>query len=676
MAAEPDDSFLRLQEAVDAWAAEISETRNALSGKLSFNVQAKRPAFRLAHRTPPASHSDPAVALMPEATPREPGLEPVSRDGMNERAEAAESEAKTAERNAIRLHAELAFARDQLHERNRAAQAAERAWLETAAQAEEAAQALGRAQIELDDLKRKLRGKEWALTKTRNELELLREERGNGAANAPASKHDYDALHARIDSLVRELETARAKEQEAATSAATATRRAEELAGEHARTQEVVQALNAQVNETAAHLRKTGKELERARAELAKRDEHAEAAEMLAAAQSRVAEVEQAYAAAESRIRDLEQELADAHAAAASAQRMAEQRLEALQGDYDALAASHMTLREEIQTLQQAVVERDMALERLRREAEEASAQAPAATETETGTGDGPADTARMDDLAAALAERSDALDELTTHAVGQEYLIGALKQELGAARESLERHEMDYALLAKALRAEVECLRKLAAERDFVIHHQGQELETLGRQEVALEEIKKLAGPPRQDAGADARDREVLKRELDSLRASVEEKDAALRALREQVAGLRDRLNAAAPAPDEDLRAQLQAKQAELDRSRDRIRYLRNLLKENQLDEAVSLETPADRPHPSLEWPHLDAASNHEKDSGGRAARQEPIDLSPWQDHADLQREVEETLSAQFPWPVVVLGAILAGGGLLAIGLALVVLG
>lgn len=542
----------------------------------------------------------------------------------------AESNAKSAARDVLRLESELAFAREQLHVRNRAAQHAEQAWLSTAEHTEEVAQALGRAQVELEEVRRQLRGKDWALTKARNDLELLRADR-NGRRTELG---DHRALQSRIESLQREVDALRVKEREAHSAAEAATGRADELEQALRHSEDVVQALNAQVNETAGELRSTGKELERAREALAKHSDQADSAEALAEAQSRIA---------------------------------------ALQHDYDALAGSHMTLRTEVQALQQAVVERDLALAGARRELDSARrADVPAAF---------PGDqAARMDELAEVLAERTTALDTLEENAAGHEYLIRALRDELQAARASLEQHEADYGLLARALRAELECFRSLASERDFVIHHQGQELEDLSRREAireaAIEEARRLSDPWREKAESAARDRDRLRAEIKALRENVEARDDALSELREELARLHERLGDSDPETVADLHAEIEAKQAELDRSRDRIAFLRKILNDNGLDSTVSPETFR------TSNGGLVSRNTPETHSDGSAAKlraqiaadpaMPSVDIDTWHPNAALQREVEETFTFEFPWFVLLLGAVFAGGCLVLAGLSL----
>jgi hypothetical protein len=346
------------------------------------------------------------------------------------------------------------------------------------------------------------------------------------------------------------------------------------------------------------------------------------------------------FAGIELKLQLAERRNEDLSTALESAERLAHERLSesiaesaVLSDNFDDLAASHMTLRDEVAALQQQIVARDHELAKLRIQV--------AGTEHAT-----------AGEAAEAL---SVAIDELESDAIGHEYLVQALRRELVEARDSLERHEMDQRLLTRALKAEVENLRTLAAERDFVIHHQGQQLDATARRD--LDEFTESDGP----------DREALGRELTLLRQRVDDKDAIVRRLRAELADLQERAATAAPGDAAELVAVLRNREDDLARTRDRVEFLRRVLREQHAEAAMEQSETA--PPAPIE-PVVSAVPVKHSPIPPRpnTINIEEFDVSKYQTNASLQREVEQSLTFQSAWPLIAVCSAFGGLGLLAL--------
>ncbi len=621
------DDYSRLAQSVDEWVEEVTRARSALAQSLSLH-QSRRPAFRL----PEAPGRAAAVA------PAETAYEPVPKDDARKlfllRVTESEQRARDAHQQLERLTAELEFAREQLHLQNRLRGESEKKWVESEREREATVHALGRAQISLDDMRRQLRGKEWALEKAKGDVE---DDAAGQPLTAPAVEElqrEASGLHSRLETLTAELQAARdhaAREQEAAS---LADQRRRKLEDDAVQTAEIVEGLSAEVSRYAEQLREAGRELDEARAALAHPNRPKNVVDAQPASD---------YAEIELKLQLSERRSAELAAALESAERVAHERISetiaesaVLSDNFDALAASHMTLRDEVAALQSEIVARDHELERLRAEVTDAH----------------PANTTHAG--AAEAAELTAAIEALESDAVGQEYLVQALRRELDEARESLNCHQMDQRLLTRALKAEVDNLRELAKEHDFVIHHQGQQLDAATRLELDAA------------AEADGPDRETLNRELVLLRQRVEDKDAVVRRLRAELAQLRQRT--AAPAGDTtELEAVLRNREADLARTRDRVEFLRRALREKHAGDGLKHSetgpTTPERPVagvvPAKQTPPAKRVIS--VDAGA-------FDVSKFQANSAVQREVEQSLAFQSAWPLIAIFISLGGFGLLAL--------
>jgi len=323
--------------------------------------------------------------------------------------------------------------------------------------------------------------------------------------------------------------------------------------------------------------------------------------------------------------------------------------------DYDALVESHLSIREEVTALQERVVQREHEIISLRATLDEARAEL-AAWESA-----GPASGAGIARMAGIIAARSATLERVEGAAQGQELLIGALRQELDAARRAIEQRDFDHTSLAQALRAEVEGLRVVSSERDFVIGHQAQTIESGSVQSEEMRSQLTEAQAQCESLRARVRqfedERDEQTRELQLLRARATERDAEIWKLRGAVR------TASSSANTEPGLAQLQAalasRDAELARARQRIEFLRG-----QSREAAGLSAMADafapEGAPIASVPR--APTQPEPES--------KLDLDGIQPNSRLQREVEAAFAAEFPWYLI--GAIggIAGVGLLLLGL------
>lgn len=323
--------------------------------------------------------------------------------------------------------------------------------------------------------------------------------------------------------------------------------------------------------------------------------------------------------------------------------------------DYDSLVASHMSLRAHVNELQERVIQRDHEVVSLR---EQLAAAHQELTAWESAS---PVNGAGLARLAGVLADRSAALEQYEESAIGQKFLIGALRQELDAVRAALDQRDLDHDRLAQALRMETDCLRAIASEREFVIGHQAHAIEGVARREADLSaeltELREMCESLRRRAEHTEAEREAMDRDAQLLRAKLSEREA-------EVWKLRSAPTVAAPAPESErapglaqLQSALVARDAELERARERIEFLRSLTREAQPPVAA---LPVHRP--------LGVSGRQQPKEP--VVLKEDINVDLFQMNSALQREVEEALSLRFPWPLIaVLGGI-AGLGLLSVGL------
>jgi hypothetical protein len=638
VASERDDSYLRLKQSVDQWVAEVSQTRSVLSQSLDVEISG-RPAFRLTSREPQAAPA--ASGTLPAVVPDDSGWSDLRRRLAN-----TESRARETNDQLRRLESELDFAREQLRDQIRLRANAEEAWSRSERLQDETIQAFGRAQISLDELRRQMRGKEWALERAQNEIEsLAQDQRSQPSIDPAAFGGDIDALRSRLETLTQELHAAREFAQREHDAAVAAESRNRQLKNRSERSRAIVEDLSKQIDDYAARLRETGRQLDEARAALSRPQSPAvQDPAPPADAQERIAELELALELSQGRADDLATALESAERVAVDAGNESVTAMEALRDDYDALCDSHMTLREEITALQERVIQRELEIARLKSALE--PGPAPAA----------PVGDSRKRDLAAALDERSRAVELLEASAPGGRYLVQALWQELDAARTSVERNELDHTLLARALRRELECLRDLARDREFVLQHQT----------AQLDEWEKAEAVP--ESGFDS---ELLARELQLATSRVADRDATIRRLRGELAEAQERSAADRGEDIAEMQMSLERREVDLQRARERVEFLRKLLRESVAEREVvkQPETPEFRGNAGDSG---SVSMKHPAPESETVPRSIPdIDVSQYQMNSRLQREVEQSLAFQSAWPAIIVFAALAGLAVLA-GLAM----
>ncbi len=322
--------------------------------------------------------------------------------------------------------------------------------------------------------------------------------------------------------------------------------------------------------------------------------------------------------------------------------------------DYDALVESHMSIRAEVAALQERVIQREHEILALREGLSAAQAELAAWESV------GPASGAGIAKLAGVIAERSAALEKIESTAQGQELLIAALREELDVARTALDGREFDHERVVQALRLEMESLRAVSSERDFVIGHQSQSIELISIRETELRtelaETREKCEALRERAREAADERETLGRELQLLRAKMAERESEVWRLR------------AAPSPPAatepglvQLQAALASRDAELVRARERISFLRGQGRASAGLTAMAQVFELEEAAPVAQEP--------------KSIVPPDLALGGLQVNSELQREVEEALAAEFPWHLIAIVGGIAGLGLLSLGLLALVL-
>lgn len=610
MATVRDDDYSRLKQSVDDWVAEVAQTRSVLAQTLKVHVTS-RPAFRL--RVGGRGRGVVGRVFDPAAIERQ--------EEIHRRILEAERNAREAEMQLARMQQELDFAREQLHLQNRLRAEAEDKQKSAEQQYHQAVHALGGAQFSVDELRRQLRGKEWALEEVASAAQTGVE---SGRPEVEALQREAAALHSRLETLTMELQAARDRAEREHHAALEAQSRLAKLESDAERSNEIVEGLSRQVQDYAERLRETGRELDEARAALGGLE---------GPSQSQLADAELALQLAERRAEELARALDDSERDAVA--RLSEAIAEAavLSDNYDALAASHMVLREEIISLQERIVARDHELAQLKQE-------------LARWTVDAPDHAGRVTELARSLEARERELEDLEVSAAGHELLVKALRRELEASREALQRAEMDHSLLRRALVAELDGLRELATERDFVINQQAAQLDAV--QAATVSQVDTVGF-----------DRETVMREIQILRQRIEDKDAIVRRLRGELAEAEERASVGTNA--EDLAAVLRNREADLDRARERINFLRKLLVETVSEQH---ETQDEAPSPAGS---MQAQVKH-SETPVRVVTVDEIDVSRYQANAELQREVEQSLALHSLWPLLAVVGGVAGLGFLAL--------
>ena len=614
------EALLKLQETINSWAQEVTETRSALTQSLDAAPSLK-PAFQLLQTSstaPPApSSAAPPVVEAPADTAARVVQAPVeapkdaSRDlieanralmrrveELEMRVAEAERRAHETERERMRLGAEIDFAREQLHLRNTSAQESEDRRTEYEMQAEEAAQALGASEIESTDLRQQLRSKDWRLLKTRNVLDMLREDHARRVT-------EVEALSVQVEDLRREVEVRQASEHDAIASFDTSQGRIRELEAGLEQSRTKADQLSQEIKAVWKALDGSRLQLQEAREEIARliaeRGERNAALAELEEQMRSIAEREEAYegrlAESDTRAEDLQSALASQKQENASLMdQLAEERsaiesrmtelkeardsFAKLQTDYDDLILSNQVLRDEVKELQARLAERELAVAKARRELAEANQdrqqlieqgseasgridELSAALEEKTASLEAgrqefleyEADAARrIDELSATLLEKTqayeqsqEALEEFRESAAERDQLERALRGELAELRDKHDTAGTDQASLNRALKEELESMRQVSIERDFVIHHTEAEVASMSRHEAEMEEAlqKALESSERvrvESAHASETQR-ALEVEIGELRLQGQEKDTSMRELCDELKALRERM-------------------------------------------------------------------------------------------------------------------------------------
>jgi len=629
VATRRDDDYLRLKQSVDEWVSEVTEARSALSQSLKVKVT-RRPAFRLqsTHAPKPKRPPNPLPATV---SSRSSDDARAFRDALTRHANAADHQRRETDRDRSILERDLDFAREQLHVQNRLREEAEEKHNFAEKQYDETVHLLGRAQISVDELRRQLRGKEWALEKAMAALDsrsVTMKVDSQATEELAARQREAAALHSRLETLTAELQQARERAEHEREAAAMAKARLEKLDVEAERSRHIVDELSKQVQQYAESLRETGRELDAARAALKQSGAMTDSAPARAGLTDEQSEI--------LRLRLAERGAADIAQAAKAAERVAIDQLSesvaeaaVLLDNYDALAESHMALRDEVTELQQRIIERDHELAALKAELATSQMVAPAPF------ADGP-----DEDL-------------------GQEWLVSALRAELAAERDSREQSEMEHNLLRQALTQEIEGLRGLATERDLVIHHQT----------VQLDAVLETAG---RDAGDSAR-REATVREIQLLRSRIDEKDATVRRLRGELADAEERASVQSADDVSELEAALRTREDDLSRTRERVEYLRRVLSQMNIESSTMTKQLETR-HSALaqKSPKYQPMKHHETADARAVSGAGDIDVSRYQANAALQREVEQSLAFHSMWPIVAAVGVIAGMGFLGLAVLL----
>ncbi len=613
--------LLKLQETISSWAQEVTETRSALTQGLEDATESARPAFELIQ---PSSAAPPAQTQSAAAIVEAPGdaATPVvevpadaAKDSSRDLIEAnralmrrveelefrvaeAERRGHETERERARLDAEIDFAREQLHLRNNSAQEAEDRRAEYEMQAEEAAKALGTSELESTDLRQQLRSKDWRLLKTRNVLDMLREDHARRVA-------DVEALSAQVEDLRMEVEERQASERETLSSLDASQSRIGELEVSLEQSRRKADQLTHEIEAIWEALNGSNVQLQEARKEIARliaeRDERNATLAGLEEQMRSIKEREEAFegqlAQSGARAEELESALTSqkqenallmdqlAEARSATDARLAELKeardsFAKLQTDYDDLISSNRVLRDEVEELQARLAERELVVAEARRELQEANQdrwqlleqgseaagrmdELSATLEEKTASLEAgrkelleseSAAARRVDELSAALEEKSQAyeqsqhaLEEVREYVAERDQLERALREELAALREKRDAAGMEQASLNRALKEELESMRQVAIERDFVIHHTEAESASMSRREAEMEDtLQKALGASermRTESAQASQTQRALEVEIGELRFQGQEKDTAMLELCDELKVLRERM-------------------------------------------------------------------------------------------------------------------------------------
>ncbi len=644
--------LLKLQETINSWTQEVTQTRSALTKSLAATGDTVKPAFSLLEPAAPVQERPEAAAgEMQTESGEDTSQELVETnealmrhvEELEMRVVEAERGTEETERERARLESEIEFAREQLHLRNKSAQDAEERRIEYEMQAEGAAQALGGSELEIVDLRQQLRSKDWRLLKTRNVLDMLREDHARRLA-------DIEALSSEVEALRTEVEGRQASEGKTLSSLDESQQGIQELETALEQSRQKADQLTHDLEAAWEELNGSTVQLQEARQEIAlliaERDDHGAAAadfeeqvrsmaareqaheELVTRSGALSTELEEALASKMDENALLKDELAESRSAPDA--RMGELKeagdaFAKLQVDFDELMSSNVVLRDDVKELKARLVDREQILGEARRELEQSEGDRQDLLQNESAAAsriealsvileekavsleegrqrlrekdsataerirelraaleqedaalemdrqellDKEGAAARqIEELRAALDEKTQAYqesqrahDELSEKMSAREQLEAALRDEVASLRDRQPESVDDVEATNTALKEELESMRQVAVERDFVVHHAEAEVASMSRREAetedalrqALEASKRMLT---ETVGA-SKTQQALQSELGELRAQSQEKDTAMRELRDELKVLRERVADAADTapPSEDL--------------------------------------------------------------------------------------------------------------------------
>ena len=519
--------LLKLQETINSWTQEVTQTRSALTESLGATADAVKPAFRLIRPAAPAQEQAEAAANEVQTEP--------SKDTSQERVDAnkalmrsveelklhvaeAERRAQETERERARLDTEIEFAREQLHLRNKSAQDAEERRIQYEMQAEGVAQALGGSELEITDLRQQLRSKDWRLLKTRNVLDLPRADHARRLA-------DVGRPPLQVEALRTEAEERQASESKTLSSLA------EPRSAVDARTEESKEARDAfaklqidldELMSTNMVLREDIKEF---KARLVDREQVLE-------------EVRKELEQAERNRQDLLQKESAAAGRIKALSAALEEKAASLEEGRQRLRDNDSATAERIRELRAALEQKDASFEKARQELLDKESSTERQIE---------ALRLALEEKTQAFEESQRAHDELSEKMSDREQLERALRDEVASLRQQEAGNVHDVEALNKALKEELESMRQVAVQRDFVVHHSEAELASMSRREAETEDSLRQALEASERTLAEAVEASKTQRavefELGALRVQSEEKDAAMRELWDELKVLRERV-------------------------------------------------------------------------------------------------------------------------------------
>ena len=554
--------LLKLQETINSWTQEVTETRSELTRSLDATADTVRPAFRLIQPAAPA----PAVQEQPQSAPSEVQAAPSEDtsqelieankallrrvEDLNMRVAEAERRSHDTERERARLDTEIEFAREQLHLRNQSAQEAEERRIQYEMQAEESSQALGGSELEITDLRQQLRSKDWRLLKTRNVLDMLREDHARRLA-------DVEALSVQVEALRTEVEERQASERKTLSSLEESRQSIHELeagleqfGGKADQLTHELEAVWEALNGSTIQLQEAREEIARL---IAERDERTAAVadleeqlrsmkereqthdELVAQAGARSTELEEAFASQMGENASLKDELAESRSAVDARMEELKEARDAfakLQIDFDDLMSSNMVLRDDVKELKARLVDREQALGEVRKELQQTERNRQNLLLKES------AAASRIGALSTALEEKAVSLEEGRQRMRKRESATAERVRELRAALEqknaSLEQDRQESLNKESATERQVEALRAALEEKTQAIDESQRALdelrETVASREQLERSLRDEVASVREQQAESVHDSEslnkALKDELESMRQVAVERD------------------------------------------------------------------------------------------------------------------------------------------------------